>query len=149
MEKQPIKEYVLGFAIDPFNNRILLIQKNKPEWQAGKYNGIGGKVEPGEFPTLAMVREFKEETGIKTKNEDWTRAGEMFGNGFFVTVFYTIMVNIDAAKSVTDEPVLKWNLDQIGNQNYHSLLISNLPWLIAFIVDRIHSRNVFTFKVQY
>lgn len=44
--------------------RVLGILKNRPEWQAGRWNGIGGKIEPGEWPIDAMCRETKQETGL-------------------------------------------------------------------------------------
>jgi 8-oxo-dGTP pyrophosphatase MutT (NUDIX family) len=30
---------------------VLLIEKQKPAWQRGKLNGVGGKIEPGENPS--------------------------------------------------------------------------------------------------
>lgn len=54
--------FVVGFAHD--GNRVALIRKNRPADQAGKLNGIGGKIEPGEASYDAMVREFMEETGV-------------------------------------------------------------------------------------
>jgi len=51
---------------------VLLIQKDRLEWQAGKLNGIGGKQEPNDSTSLdTQIREFKEETGIDTKISDW------------------------------------------------------------------------------
>jgi 8-oxo-dGTP diphosphatase len=58
-------EYVLGFMFnDVMFDRVVLIRKNRPEWQAGKLNGVGGKIEPGETPEEAMRREFLEETSL-------------------------------------------------------------------------------------
>lgn len=62
-------EYVVGFLFSEGRDYILLIRKNHPEWQAGMFNGPGGKVEPGEIPTAAMRREFQEECGCDI--EDW------------------------------------------------------------------------------
>ena len=42
------------------------------EWQAGLLNGIGGKIEDGEAPIEALVREFAEETGVQTSAEEWS-----------------------------------------------------------------------------
>lgn len=71
-----IHNYVLGFALgkqgrDQVDPYVLLIRKEKPEWQAGKMNGVGGKIEPGESPQEAMMREFEEEVGIKSTYDDW------------------------------------------------------------------------------
>lgn len=75
------QEYVCGFAIDRTAKWVLLIQKNRPAFQVGKWNGIGGKVEPGESPIDAMVREFREECGIETEPADWTNTIIMDGRG--------------------------------------------------------------------
>ncbi len=47
------------------NDEVLLLKGSptKPLW-AGKYNGIGGHLEPGESPYASAMRELKEETGL-------------------------------------------------------------------------------------
>ena len=45
------------------DGKILLIEKKKGHGR-GKWNGPGGKIEAGESPEEAMVREVKEEVGI-------------------------------------------------------------------------------------
>lgn len=73
----PGQEYVLGFAFTPSKKAVLLIKKTRPKWQAGKLNGVGGKVEPGEFDLAqAMVREFEEETAVKTDPLQWSMFGQ-------------------------------------------------------------------------
>lgn len=62
-------KYVIGFAF--VGDDVLLIKKTKPAWQAGRYNGVGGKIEASELPLNAMHREFMEETGIVTILEQW------------------------------------------------------------------------------
>ena len=42
--------YVVGFMIQPHTQRVLFIEKNRPDFQKGKYNGVGGKIEIGETP---------------------------------------------------------------------------------------------------
>lgn len=71
-----MKRYVLGLAFTE-NNSVVMVQKNRPDWQAGKLNFIGGKVEPGENPFDTMTREFFEETGVKTDSSEWTYIGSM------------------------------------------------------------------------
>lgn len=61
----------VGFIFDPTLTQVLLVHKTKPAWQAGKLNGPGGKVEPGESFLDCMVRECTEETCLTIAAEDW------------------------------------------------------------------------------
>ena len=60
-KRQPVARYVVGFLFVDGVNTVLLIRKKRPAWQAGRLNGPGGKVEPGETFLQAMRREFTEE----------------------------------------------------------------------------------------
>ena len=42
-----------------------------------KYNGFGGKIEPGETVEEAAVRELQEEIGVKVSVEDMEKAAEL------------------------------------------------------------------------
>jgi len=57
-------EYTLAFAFDEGGRNVALILKDHPDWQKGRANGIGGKVEPGETPFETNRREFLEEAGV-------------------------------------------------------------------------------------
>ena len=56
-------EYVVTFLFNHDCTKVWLIEKQKPEWQKGLLNGIGGKIEEGETPVDAAFRELKEEAG--------------------------------------------------------------------------------------
>lgn len=82
-------QYVAGFQLDPSLERVLLIQKRKPAWQAGKLNEIGGHIEPGETADQAMVREFAEETGLPYAADlHWARFGVLIGEDDSWKVFW-------------------------------------------------------------
>lgn len=73
-----MKEYVLIMPIrwhgNQSDNNILLVLKDKPAWQKGRLNLVGGKVEPGEAPVDAAMRELYEEAGLKPMHDtdpDW------------------------------------------------------------------------------
>ena len=51
--------------IDP-EGRVLLAQRPPGKSLAGLWEFPGGKVEPGETPELALIRELREELGIDT-----------------------------------------------------------------------------------
>ena len=52
--------------IDP-DGRVLLAQRPEGKSLAGLWEFPGGKVEPGESPEAALIRELREELGIETK----------------------------------------------------------------------------------
>ena len=54
------QEYVLAFIFDENLEKVLLIQKQRPKWQAGLDNGIGGKIEEKETAINAIKREIFE-----------------------------------------------------------------------------------------
>jgi 8-oxo-dGTP pyrophosphatase MutT (NUDIX family) len=59
-----VTRYVAGFLFDPKGELVLLIEKKRPEWMAGKWNGVGGRIGAGETPLQAMARKGEEETGL-------------------------------------------------------------------------------------
>lgn len=56
----------LGFILSPDSKEVLLIHRNtRPDDPAfGKYNGLGGKLEPTEDIAAGMRREILEEAGL-------------------------------------------------------------------------------------
>lgn len=83
-------DYVLGFAF--YGHKVVLIQKTKPAWQKDKLNGLGGKIEAGEYPATAMSREFEEECGIFVPEPRWTQYATMRSGNHVIHVFKTEMV---------------------------------------------------------
>ena len=57
----------LGYVMSPDGQRVLMIHRNarKDDQHLGKYNGLGGKMEPGEDIADCMRREIREEAGIE------------------------------------------------------------------------------------
>ena len=104
--------YVLGFAFTP-DGRVALIQKKRPAWQAGKLNGIGGKVENTEDSTAAMRREFREETGVDIPVQAWQFRGRMFGENWSVFVYTCTMEIVKNARTMEDERVFLIYLDDL------------------------------------
>jgi len=52
------------------NGKTLMVHrvKKKNDMHAGKWNGLGGKLEPGETPEECAVREIMEESGLRVFN---------------------------------------------------------------------------------
>ena len=85
-----INRYVLGFAFTEEATSVLLVRKNRPDWQKGKLNGIGGKIKIRETPIAAINREAFEGAGIKVS---WQHKGVIKGTNnagseFECHVFY-------------------------------------------------------------
>lgn len=127
-------EYVCGFAMH--GNRILLIHKLRPDWQRGRLNGVGGKIEPGETPWQAMVREFQEETGLATYESDWTNFATLQYSEGMVNFFHAEIPweTLKSAVSPTDELVHIVSGDEVTRYN----CIPSLTWLIPMARNLRH-----------
>lgn len=57
----------LGYILSPDGQRVLMVHRCRRNEDAhlGKYNGLGGKVEPGEDIVSCIRREIREESGLE------------------------------------------------------------------------------------
>jgi len=125
----PIR-YVVGFLFDGPAKYVALIRKQKPAWQAGKLNGIGGKIEPGETPLQAMEREFAEEAGVADLR--WQATAVIQGGSFELHVFHAFDGRILSARTMEDELVEIHPVQVLlGRRD----LMPNLMALIALALD--------------
>ncbi len=140
-----MKHYTLGFVFNSELNEVLLIHKNRPEWQKGKINGPGGKVEPDEEPKACISREIREETGLSIPIHEWTAVGEMNHVEWNVQLF---AVSYKGKKydvqSLTDEK-LEW----FPTEKIPANVIPNLHWLIPLCKDKLAGREVSVIRVEY
>ncbi len=58
---------VSAVALIDADGRVLLAQRPEGKSLAGLWEFPGGKVDPGESPEAALIRELREELGIETK----------------------------------------------------------------------------------
>lgn len=60
----------LGYVLSPDGREVLLIHRNArdDDQHLGKYNGLGGKIEPDEDVVAGMRREILEEAGIECES---------------------------------------------------------------------------------
>jgi 8-oxo-dGTP diphosphatase len=114
-------------------DRILLMHKCKPDWQAGKLNGIGGKIEAGESPIDAMRRECYEETTVTYLT--WTPVIDMYNDDWVVFCF-RIAVGLNdmhhiVGKTVAmEEPCQIYEVDHLP-----CTVLPNIPWLLQIHKD--------------
>lgn len=126
------KRYVVGFLLKDNDTQIALIRKQFPEWQRGKWNGIGGKIDGLETPYQAMVREFEEEAGLRIT--DWDE---------FLTMtnpyvhFFTSRLPKDSKLNIrTMERIgeyVDWRfVDDLEGMN----VVANLNWIIPLALQK-------------
>ena len=144
--KQTVTEYVCGFlfAGDRLNrsggigNKVVLILKARPAWQAGQLNGVGGKMRSGETPRDAMAREFKEETGVRTKADGWEHKVTLRGPDWAVHFLAAWMSDPLSAfsfcplelKGKADEPVAWFDVN-----HFPLYVLPNVRWLVPLCMD--------------
>ncbi len=117
--------YVLGFMFSHDLKRVALIKKTKPEWQAGKLNGIGGKVEKEDLDiSNAMNREFMEETGYS--QHSWQKYASLTDHYHYKVDVFLTLGNVDQLRTTTEEKVMVIEVAQLENYEY----VPNLKWLI-------------------
>ena len=90
------------------DGHLLLIRK-KRGIGAGKINGPGGKVEPGEAPLAAAVREVQEEIGVTPL--DPSLQGELrfrFSDGLLLHCMVYLAHRFEGTPHETDEAVPLW-----------------------------------------
>lgn len=66
MEKIPTLLVVAAALVDA-DGRVLLQQRAAGRQMAGLWEFPGGKIEPGERPEAALIRELREELGVETE----------------------------------------------------------------------------------
>ena len=125
-------KYVNGFLFSPDFKKIVLIRKIRPEFQIGKLNGIGGKINLGESPNESMKREFLEEAGLEINY--WQHFLTLSGDVWEVEFFFSTSEDYLSASTQTDENIeihYTFNLAEIE-------IIPNLKWIIPMAMDQSH-----------
>lgn len=129
--------YVIGFLFAPRWERVVLIEKRKPAWQAGLLNGVGGKIEPGETPEEAIARECAEECGVTLSARGWSiiateLAAGGIGDGRPPTLYFLKAISARACTARTCEA------EKIILAEPHYLprnVIPNVRWLVPLAID--------------
>lgn len=128
--------FVVGFQFSQDLARLALVKKNRPVWQAGLWNGIGGHVERDETPSEAMVREYAEETGVPQGGIAWRPfANLVTWTGNLVSFFLSRTDQVELV-STQDEEVRVFDLSSLPMER----LVPNVPWLTALALSTLTER---------
>lgn len=124
--------YVAGLMFSEDRHFLAVIRKRRPAWQHNRLNAIGGKIEPGEAPGVAMAREFAEETGVETAPDDWSPVAVLGNETFRVHFFAAFDDRVFEVRTIEDEEVaVGYVAGFLGNPD----LIPNLRVMIALALD--------------
>lgn len=136
-----MNKYVAGFLF--CFGEVALIQKKRPEWQKGLWNGIGGKIEDGEFTDHAMYREFLEEAGHNTPIDSWKWFASLTATDGGSTVYFhkRRVISKPVLRTMTDEPVKWWKIKELETIP----LVPNLRWLIPLALYGNDSADIISF----
>ncbi len=104
----------LGYILSPDRKKTLMVHRNKrkDDQHLGKYNGLGGKMEPDEDIFQCLAREIYEEAGIRCLDAvlrgtiNWTGFGPEGENWF--GFIYRIDRFEGEPKKMNEEGELSW-----------------------------------------
>lgn len=121
-----MKSYVCGFL--KCGQLVAMVKKTRgPAAVRGKWNGIGGEINPGESPSQAMAREFTEETGLTPLG--WIHFLSLKGDGWIVWFF---AADTKYCYPLPDEndvrEKLEWRFS--SGPDIRSEAVSNLSWIL-------------------
>lgn len=124
------KDYALGLAFCHQMRNIVLIRKVRPKWQAGRWNGVGGKIEEKETPLHAMQREFWEETGVT--GLDWHPLARVKGLGWKMHVFQASSHDIFNCRTMEEEEI---RIFHVNHAMEEAGLISSIRFYIPLAIE--------------
>ena len=131
---QPGVRATLMFIIDESRREVLLIRK-KRGLGAGKINGPGGKIDPGETSMECAVRETQEELGVTALNP--VHHGELwfqFVDGLRMHVDVWIATEHEGGAVETAEAVPLWtSLDALP---FDQMWADDEHWLARTLMER-------------
>jgi len=130
--------YTVGFLFTKDKREVMLVHKNRPGWQKGLYNGIGGHIDDGETPLECMIREFKEEADLDIK--DWQEFCILTDNKEWRVHFFRSFDSDDKFNlynSNTDEMIVPclFRKDEYDGILLPDNVVPNLKWMIPMALS--------------
>lgn len=128
----PRERAVIAFARR--DGEILLIHK-KRGLGAGKVNGPGGRIEPGETPREAAIRETEEEVGLRLyEPEERARLHFSFTDGYSLVVTVFTTERFSGSPVETDEAIPFWS--PVEAIPYDTMWADDRLWLPEVLAGR-------------
>ncbi|HSX36617.1 MAG TPA: 8-oxo-dGTP diphosphatase [Patescibacteria group bacterium] len=134
-----MKQYTLLFLVR--KGEILLALKKRGFGQ-GKWNGVGGKVEPGETLEQAAVRECQEEIGVTPQQFELVAINDFLYPDKDIQGHVYICSKWQGEPVETEEMKPRWF--KLGDIPYDKMWQDDTMWL-PFVLTGKHVRCSFTF----
>ena len=130
--------YTIGIYFNEDLTKVALILKNRPKWQAGRYNFPGGKMEENEAGVECTIREFKEECTLNTKPFDWKQIGVITNNwDYLVYILVGVHKPEHGELKKGEDQKVKWvNVNRLPKNR-----ISNVKWLVEFALNTLNTES--------
>jgi 8-oxo-dGTP diphosphatase len=143
---RPTMLATLMFIVDEATEKVLLIRK-KRGLGAGKINGPGGKIDPGETSEACAIRETQEELGVTALNP--MKHGELwfqFVDGLSLHVDVFRATHWDGSPIETDEAVPLWTA--LSELPFEEMWADDRYWLTEVLVEKKHFIGKFLFDTD-
>src|SRR5471032_2858678 len=121
---------VAAALVDP-DGRVLIAQRPEGKSMAGLWEFPGGKIEPGERPEDALIRELREELGIAVKEAclaPFTFASHTYG-GFHLLMPLYVCRRWDGNPQSLTHAAIKWMRPRelLANADTYPMPAADLP----------------------
>jgi 8-oxo-dGTP diphosphatase len=141
---QPGLRATLMFIVDETSHQVLLIRK-KRGLGAGKINGPGGKMDPGETSLQCAIRETQEELGVTAF--DPVKHGELWfqfvdGLSLHVDVYRATCWRGEAIE--TPEAIPLWT--PLSALPFEEMWADDRFWLAEVLIEKKHFIGKFLFE---
>ena len=127
---------VVAAALVDSDGRVLIAQRPEGKQLAGQWEFPGGKVEPGETPEAALIRELEEELGIVVKQAclaPFVFASHTYDDFHLLMPLYLIR-RWEGEPEIREHQAIKWvRPNDMGNYPMPPADLPLVAWLRDFI----------------
>lgn len=132
---QPTRTLVVGAAIVR-DDTVLAARRTAPAEAAGRWEFPGGKVEPGESPEEALVREIGEELGCAIELTGWLPGSALIGERHELRVACGVLTH--GEPTPTEHDLIRWvSADELDDVHWLAPDRPFLPALRAALRERM------------
>ena len=104
------------------------MRRDRPAWQAGRVNALGGRLMAGESAAMAARREVREECGVDVA--EWREVLAWEDAEYRMHVMSAMSDRARDARTMEDQEVFLANVNALPHN-----VIDNLRWLVPLALD--------------